>query len=108
MKATLTLDCADCLEDLSLDITVSKKTMPAFGSIRRAAAQQGWHIGRVCRCPVCYEALPAICRTCCLFEGRKSMGASVCQLDGEFTAEDDFCPEHKPIHGYRNPIPTLD
>lgn len=109
MKATLTIDCVDCLEDLSLDITVSKKTMPLFSEIRRAASQQNWHVGRDCRCPDCFKKIPATCQTCELYEGRKSMGAPVCRLDGEFVAPDDYCPEHKSIcRGYQNPIPTLD
>lgn len=108
MTATLTVECVDCLEDLSLDILICKNTMPSFGEIRRLVAKQGWHLGRACRCPACFDKLPEQCKTCSLYEGNKSMGTAVCRLDGSFSAPNDYCPEHKPFRGYRNPIPTLD
>lgn len=116
MKAELKLDCHECIEDLSIDITIKGKAMPAFSEIMRAAQEQGWRIGRNCYCPSCYQALPAHCNTCEHYEGNKSMGAPICRRDGGFAALTDYCEHHRSFSGasnqsfcgYQNPIPTID
>ena len=116
MKAELRLDCKCCIEDISLDITIKGKTITPVRDIREKAQKQGWHLGRDCYCPSCYQALPAHCNTCEHYEGNKSMGAPICRRDGEFALPTDYCEYHQPFHsahsqsfqGYKNPVPTLE
>lgn len=115
MKAELKLDCSECIEDISLDVTIRGKVMPTFREVMGAAQEKGWRIGRDCYCPSCYQALPAHCNTCAEYEGNKSMGSPVCRRDGNFAAPTDYCKHHRPFcgasrsgQGYKNPVPTLE
>ena len=108
MKAQLKFDCKNCIDDITIDVTTNGKTMTSLKEIRDAARKQSWSIGRDCYCPTCSKALPASCSTCEHFEGNKSMGSSICRIDGNFTTASDYCTHHEPRHGYKNPIPSLD
>ena len=116
MNAILKLDCKCCIEDITLDITLKGKTMTSVKEIRGKAQKQGWHLGRDCYCPSCYQSLPAHCNTCEYYEGNKSMGAPICRRDDNFALPTDFCGHHSPFHNvpresfseYKNPIPTLE
>ena len=107
MKAEIKFECKNCVEDLTLEITV-KQGLPAMSTIREEARKRGWSIGRDCYCPECLSNLPARCETCEHFEGRKSMGSPLCRRDCKFTTANDFCSRHEPIHGYKNPIPSIE
>ena len=108
MKAEIKFECKKCINDITLDITIVGKTMPSISKVRESANLQGWSIGRDCYCPSCLRELPAHCSTCEHFEGNKSMGASICRRDGNFTTNTDYCDHHEPIRCYRNPIPQIE
>lgn len=107
MKAEIKFECKNCIEDLTLDITITK-SFPTMGVVREKAMRRGWSIGRDCYCPDCLSKLPARCKTCEHFEGNMIMGSSICRKDGKFTTENDYCPCHELRYGYKNPIPTID
>lgn len=107
MNAILKFECKNCIDDIELDITTNGKSLPPMRDVREQAQKKGWHIGRDCYCPACYQALPAHCDTCEHYEGNKSMGAPICRRDGEFAAPTDYCEHHQRFHGYKNPVPML-
>lgn len=98
MKAELKFDCEKCaIEDITIDITINGKNMPMFKEIRNKAKEQNWHIGRNCYCPDCNSDITVRCNTCENYEGNKSMGSSICRIDGKFTTPMDTCDNHKPF-----------
>lgn len=97
MKATLQLECKNCIEDLFIDIDIISNKLPTMSTIRAKAQGSGWSIGRDCYCPECLSKLTDKCSTCDYFEGNKTMGSSICRRDGKFTTANDYCTHHKPL-----------
>lgn len=79
MKATLQLECKNCIEDLFIDIDIIGNKLPTMSTIRAKAQGSGWSVGRDCYCPECLSKLTDKCSTCDYFEGNKTMGASYCR-----------------------------
>ena len=101
MKAELKFDCRNCIDDITINIRLDGRSLPTMQEIRDIAIQRGWRIGKDCYCPNCLRELPAHCNTCEHFEGNKSMGSSLCRLDGSFTTANDYCTEHKPFREHK-------
>lgn len=96
IKAQLTVECKNCIEDISIELDIDGgKKFPVCSSIRSKLQEHGWSFGRDCYCPECVKALPAHCATCEHYEGNKSMGAPVCRLDGKFAIPTDYCSCYK-------------
>ena len=94
IKTHLTVECKNCIEDITIDLETYGKIFPDFSQIRYKLKEQGWLFGRDCYCPECSKALPATCSTCEHYEGNKSMGAPLCRLDGKFATSEDYCEHH--------------
>lgn len=116
MKVILGFDCDHCIDDLSLEFSVSGKHLPTMREVRAEADKVGWKIGARVFCPTCYAKLPAHCDTCEYYEGNKTMGAPYCRKRKCFVCPTDYCEDHngfsetdKPLKtGYQNPIPTIE
>lgn len=115
MKFTLNFDCEHCIEDLSLEFSISGKQLPTMRDVRAEADKVGWKIGARVFCPTCYAKLPAHCNTCEHYEGNKSMGAPFCRKRRCFACPTDYCEDHsstcecskETLKGFKNPVPTL-
>ena len=95
IKTHLTVECKNCIEDITIDLETYGKHFPDSSTIRHKLKERGWSFGRDCYCPSCYKALPAHCSTCEHYEGNKSMGAPICRLDGEFSLPTDYCEHYE-------------